>query len=158
MKRRATLGGGINKWEVCRMLAERGNFDLFLPAGRYTLPERKAFDTFLPLCESRGFDTFTIGPQNSGLLATGARPGAFYDYDVASRDIIDRVNTIEAICRDHCVRMIDAAFKFPLLHLAHVSVIPGGSSGFADKCSSTGVLYEAAFCWCMTHAKPVSHA
>ncbi len=36
------------------------------------------------------------------------------------------MNAIEAICKDHKVRMVDAAFQFPLLHPAHVAVIPGG--------------------------------
>ncbi|MBT6542933.1 MAG: aldo/keto reductase, partial [Rhodobacteraceae bacterium] len=29
---------------------------------------------------------------------------------------------------DHGVRMIDAAFQFPLLHPTHIAVIPGGQS------------------------------
>ncbi|MDG1259583.1 MAG: aldo/keto reductase, partial [Paracoccaceae bacterium] len=48
------IGGGVNEWEVCQTLAERGDFDLFLLAGRYTLLEQKALDSFLPLCEARG--------------------------------------------------------------------------------------------------------
>ncbi len=33
---------------------------------------------------------------------------------------------IEAVCAAHSVRMVDAAFRFPLLHPSTVSVIPGG--------------------------------
>jgi D-threo-aldose 1-dehydrogenase len=120
------IGGGVNEWEVCQTLAERGDFDLFLLAGRYTLLEQTALDTFLPLCEKRGIGIVTGGPYNSGILATGAKPGAFYNYDPAPQDIIDRVNAIEATCKDHNIRMVDAAFQFPLLHPAHVTVIPGG--------------------------------
>lgn len=120
------IGGGVNEWEVCQTLAERGDFDLFLLAGRYTLLEQTALDSFLPLCEARGIGIVTGGPYNSGILATGAIPGAFYNYDPAPQDIMARVNAIEAVCRDHAVRMVDAAFQFPLLHPAHVSVIPGG--------------------------------
>ncbi|WP_222869582.1 Pyridoxal 4-dehydrogenase [Roseobacter fucihabitans] len=120
------IGGGVNEWEVCQTLAERGDFDLFLLAGRYTLLEQEALNSFLPLCEKRGIGIVTGGPYNSGILATGARPGAFYNYDPAPQTIIERVNAIEATCKDHGVRMVDAAFHFPLLHPAHVSVIPGG--------------------------------
>ncbi|MFK7745334.1 MAG: aldo/keto reductase [Roseobacter sp.] len=120
------IGGGVNEWEVCQTLAERGDFDLFLLAGRYTLLEQKALDSFLPLCEARGIGIVTGGPYNSGILATGAKPGAYYNYDPAPQNIIDRVNAIEAVCRNHNVRMVDAAFQFPLLHPAHVAVIPGG--------------------------------
>ena len=120
------IGGGVNEWEVCQTLAERGDFDLFLLAGRYTLLEQTALDSFLPLCEARGIGIVTGGPYNSGILATGAKPGSFYNYDPAPQHIIDRVNAIEAVCTDHGVRMVDAAFQFPLLHPAHVTVIPGG--------------------------------
>ena len=39
---------------------------------------------------------------------------------------MDRVAKIEAVCKAHSVRMVDAAFQFPLCHPAVVSVIPGG--------------------------------
>jgi len=124
----SAIGGGVNEWEVCQTLAERGDFDLFLLAGRYTLLEQQALDSFLPLCEKRGIGIVTGGPYNSGILATGAKPGAFYNYDPAPEEIITRVNAIEAVCKAHDVRMVDAAFQFPLLHPAHLAVIPGGQS------------------------------
>ncbi len=120
------IGGGVNEWEVCQTLAERGDFDLFLLAGRYTLLEQTALDSFLPLCEERGIGIVTGGPYNSGILATGAKPGAFYNYDPAPEHIMERVRKIEAVCKAHDVRLVDAAFQFPLKHPAHVSVIPGG--------------------------------
>jgi D-threo-aldose 1-dehydrogenase len=120
------FGAGINEWQPCQWLAERGDFDLFLLAGRYTLLEQEALDSFLPLCEAKGIGIVVGGPYNSGILATGPRPGAFYNYDPAPPDILDRVARIEALCDRHGVRMLDAAFRFPLHHPAVVSVIPGG--------------------------------
>ncbi len=120
------IGGGINEWEVCQTLAERGDFDLFLLAGRYTLLEQTALDSFLPLCEKLGIGIVTGGPYNSGILATGAVPGAYYNYESAPQKIMDKVNAIEFVCKRHSVRLVDAAFQFPLLHPAHVAVIPGG--------------------------------
>ena len=120
------IGGGINEWEVCQTLAERGDFDLFLLAGRYTLLEQEALTSFLPLCEKRGIGIILGGPYNSGILATGARPGAYYNYTEAPADIMDRVNQIEAVCKKHGVRLIEAALQFPLLHPNVVSMIPGG--------------------------------
>ena len=76
----SAIGGGINEWEVCEVLAERGDYDLFLLAGRYTLLEQKALDSFLPLSESRGIGIITGSPYNSGILATGPVPRAFYNY------------------------------------------------------------------------------
>jgi D-threo-aldose 1-dehydrogenase len=37
-----------------------------------------------------------------------------------------KVAKIEAVCAAHKVRLVDAAFQFPLLHPAVVSIIPGG--------------------------------
>ncbi|KAJ54750.1 pyridoxal 4-dehydrogenase [Actibacterium mucosum KCTC 23349] len=122
------IGAGVNEWEVCQTLAERGDFDLFLLAGRYTLLEQEALSSFLPLCEQRGIGIVTGGPYNSGILATGAKPGAFYNYDPAPQPILDRVAAIEAVCANHSVNLVDAAFQFPLRHPTHVSVIPGAKS------------------------------
>jgi D-threo-aldose 1-dehydrogenase len=120
------IGGGINEWQVAQTLAERGDFDLFLLAGRYTLLEQEALDSFLPLCEKRGIGIVLGGPYNSGILATGAKPGAYYNYEAAPQDILDRVSRIEAVCKRHGVKLIEAALQFPLSHPSVVSVIPGG--------------------------------
>ena len=125
------FGAGINEWQPCQWMAERGDFDLFLLAGRYTLLEQEALESFLPLCAARGIGIVIGGPYNSGILATGARPGAFYNYDPAPPEILDRVARIEAVCARHGVRMVDAAFRFPLCHPAVVSVIPG-AQGVAE--------------------------
>lgn len=129
------FGAGVNEWQSCQWLTERGDFDIFLLAGRYTLLEQEALETFLPLCEARGIGIVVGGPYNSGILATGPRPGAFYNYNPAPAEILDRVGRIEAICRHHGVRMVDAAFQFPLGHPAVVSVIPGGQ-GLGEMASN----------------------
>jgi D-threo-aldose 1-dehydrogenase len=120
------IGGGINEWEMCQVLAERGDFDLFLLAGRYTLLEQQALQTFLPMCEARGIGIVLGGPYNSGILARGATQDAQYNYSDAPADVIERVKRIDAICGKHGVRLIEAALNFPLFHPAVVTVIPGG--------------------------------
>jgi D-threo-aldose 1-dehydrogenase len=119
------FGGGINEWEVCQTLVERGDFDLFLLAGRYTLLEQEALTSFLPLCEKRGIGIVLGGPYNSGILATGPKPGAYYNYSEAPQEILDRVARIEAVCKRHGLALIEAALRFPSLHPAVVSLIPG---------------------------------
>jgi D-threo-aldose 1-dehydrogenase len=122
------FGAGINEWEVAEILARRGDFDIFLLAGRYTLLEQEALQTFLPLCEERGIGIVLGGPYNSGILATGARPGAHYNYSPASDIVLERVRQIEEICSQHGVKLAEAALAFPLAHPAVVSVIPGAAS------------------------------
>lgn len=48
------FGAGINEWQVAETLTRAGDFDIFLLAGRYTLLEQEALESFLPLCEERG--------------------------------------------------------------------------------------------------------
>ncbi len=129
------FGGGVNEWQSCQTLTEQGDFDIFLLAGRYTLLEQEALETFLPLAEARGIGLVIGGPYNSGILATGPKPGAFFNYDAAPQDILDKVARIEAVCERHKVRMVDAAFQFPLRHPTTVSVIPGGQ-GLAEMKSN----------------------
>ena len=122
------FGAGVNEWQVCQTLAERGDFDLFLLAGRYTLLEQDSLQSFLPLCQKRGIGVILGGPYNSGILASGAKAGAFYNYSAAPPDVIERVKRIDAVCAAHGVAMINAALQFPLFHPSVVSVIPGGQS------------------------------
>lgn len=125
------FGAGINEWQPAQWLLERGDFDIFLLAGRYTLLEQEALESFLPLCVQRGVGIVIGGPYNSGVLATGAKPGAFYNYNPAPDWVMEKVAKIEVVCAAHEVRLVDAAFQFPLQHPAIVSVIPG-AQGVAE--------------------------
>ncbi|MEM9106516.1 MAG: aldo/keto reductase [Pseudomonadota bacterium] len=122
------FGIGVNEWQPAQWLVENGDPDIILLAGRYTLLEQESLDTFMPMCEERGVGIVIGGPYNSGILASGPREGAFYNYDPAPADILERVRRIEATCERHSVRLVDAAFQFPLCHPAVVSVIPGGQA------------------------------
>ncbi len=120
------FGAGVNEWQPCQWLTERGDFDMFLLAGRYTLLEQEALESFLPLAEERGIGIIIGGPYNSGILATGPVEGAYFNYDVAPPEILETVRRIQEVCEAHGVSLLDAAFQFPLLHPCVVSVIPGG--------------------------------
>lgn len=122
------IGTGLNEWRTGELLLQRGDFDLFLLAGRYTLLEQEALTSFLPLCERRGVGIVLGGPYNSGILATGANKGAMYEYNPAPRAVRDKVRAIAAVCARHKVKLAQAALRFPLLHPSVVSVIPGAAS------------------------------
>ncbi len=122
------FGAGLNEWQACERLARAGDFDCFLLAGRYTLLEQDSLDSFLPLCEARRISVIIGGPYNTGILATGAVDGAFYDYNPAPPEILDKVRRIEAVCAAHGVPIAAAALAFPLGHPAIASVIPGARS------------------------------
>jgi D-threo-aldose 1-dehydrogenase len=119
------IGIGVNEWQVSETVARNSDVDLFLLAGRYTLLEQESLDSFMPLCESKGMGVIVGGPFNSGILATGAKPGAWFNYSPAEPHILQRVAAIEAVCAEHGVALRDAALQFPLMHPAVVAVIPG---------------------------------
>jgi D-threo-aldose 1-dehydrogenase len=120
------IGAGINEWEVAETLARAGDFDVFLLAGRYTLLEQEALQSFLPYCVDKKIGVVIGGPFNSGVLATGPKRGARYDYRPAPPAVLERVRRIETVCKAHGVKLAEAALRFPLSHPAIVSVIPGG--------------------------------
>ena len=119
------IGLGVNEWQVCEEAMEHGRWDVFLLAGRYTLLEQTALDSFLPRCQREAVSIVIGGPFNSGILATGPRPGATYDYEPAPPEILERTRRIEAVCRAHDVPLPAAALQFPLTHPSVASVIPG---------------------------------
>jgi len=121
----SAIGLGVNEWQVSETIARNTDVDLFLLAGRYTLLEQEALDSFLPLCEKKGMGVIIGGPFNSGILATGPKPGAYFNYEPAPAEILHRVGAIEAVCQAHGVPLRDAALQFPLMHPAVVNVIPG---------------------------------
>ena len=124
----AAIGAGVNEWQACAALLERGDFDCFLLAGRYTLLEQEPLESFLPACLARDVGIILGGPFNSGILATGAVAGAKFNYEPAPPHIMERVRRIEAVCGAHGVTLPAAALQFVLAHPAVRSVIPGAMS------------------------------
>jgi D-threo-aldose 1-dehydrogenase len=121
------IGIGVNETQVCEEALAHADFDVVLLAGRYTLLEQGALDSFLPLCERRGVRIVIGGPYNSGILATGVRrAGAInYNYAAAPQEIIARAAAIESICDTHSVPLPAAALQFPLGHPQVLTVIAG---------------------------------
>ncbi|MGH6915525.1 MAG: aldo/keto reductase, partial [Geminicoccales bacterium] len=105
------IGAGVNEAHACLDLAEQGDFDGFLLAGRYTLLEQDPLDQLLPLCERRGIGLIIGGAYNTGILATGAIEGAYYNYKPAPAEIMERVRRIEQVCKRHAVRLASAALQ-----------------------------------------------
>jgi D-threo-aldose 1-dehydrogenase len=115
------IGIGVNEREVLLEALEWGEWDAFLLAGRYTLLEQAPLDDLLPKCEKTGTSIVVGGPLNSGILAGRDT----WNYKAAPREIVARVNAIEAVCDRHRVPLAAAALQFPLAHPAVAAIIPG---------------------------------
>jgi D-threo-aldose 1-dehydrogenase len=122
------IGVGMNQWQMLCDFARAADFDCFLLAGRYTLLEQNSVEELLPLCQERNVRIVIGGPYNSGILASGAVDGAYYNYSAAPDHIMEKTRQIEAVCRRHGVALAAAALQFPCGHPAVASVIPGARS------------------------------
>lgn len=124
------IGLGANEWQVCEQALAHGDFDGFLLAGRYTLLEQSACESFLPLCAKREVSIILGGPFNSGILASGVsgREPFYYNYEPAPQHIIQRVARLESICAEFAIPLAAAALQFPGAHPQVCSVIAGLAS------------------------------
>lgn len=120
-----SIGIGVNESNVAHEAIRRVDFDCLLLAGRYTLIEQDALDGFLPRCEAQGVSVIVGGGYNSGILATGAVPGARYNYAPAPAPVLQRVQSIEDVCRAFDVPLRSAALQFIAAHPAVANLIPG---------------------------------
>ena len=108
--------------------ARASDFDCFLLAGRYTLLDHPGLRGTVAAVPRPAHRIIIGGAYNSGILATGAQPGAKFNYADAPSSLIEKVRRIEVVCARHGVPLKAAALQFPLAHPAVVAVIPGARS------------------------------
>jgi D-threo-aldose 1-dehydrogenase len=123
----AAIGCGLNDAAMCERFARAGDFDVMMLAGRYTLLEQGALDDFLPVALEKRIAVLLAGVFNSGILATGPRAGAHYNYASAAPEVLDRATRLERVCGAHGVALAEAALQFPLAHPAIVALVVGAT-------------------------------
>ena len=121
------IGIGINHWQPLIRLADEGDFDCFLLAGRYSLLDQGAAEHLLPLARERGISIIIGGVFNGGLLADPERYASF-DYAPASPARLDQALVLKKACDRHGVNLKAAALQFPFGHPAVTSVLIGAAS------------------------------
>jgi len=119
------IGFGINEADTCVRFARAGDFDVAMMAGRYSLLIQSGLAEFLPLALEKKMGVMLAGVFNSGILATGAVPGAHFEYAPAPPEIMDRVRKIEAICAAQGTSIRRAALQFSMAHPAVLAVVLG---------------------------------
>ena len=112
-RRVKAIGLGVNEADMCERFARAGDFDVMMLAGRYSLLEQPALRSFLPLAQKKGIGIMLAGVFNSGILATGAVPGAQIQLHAgAAPRSWTGSRKIEAVCRAHGVTLRQAALAF----------------------------------------------
>jgi D-threo-aldose 1-dehydrogenase len=118
------VSAGMNQAGMLVRFAREASFDCFLIAGRYSLLDRSAAETLLPLCLEKGIAVIVGGVFNSGLLAGGVT----YDYAPAPAALVSRAREMDAACARHGVPLKAAALQFPLRHAAVTTLLIGARS------------------------------
>ena len=119
------IGAGINELGMMPRFLDLFDMDFFLLALRYTLMEHDTLEAELPYCQRRDVGVIIGGVFSSGITATGAVPGAKYNYADATPEVLAKVQRIEAVCARHGVPLQAAALQFPFGHPSVTAVIPG---------------------------------
>jgi D-threo-aldose 1-dehydrogenase len=119
------VGAGLNVVDYMIEFANHADVDCFLLAGRYTLLEQLPMHIAFPLMQQKRISVFLGGVYNSGILATGAVPGARYQYAIAPEPILRLTRVIEGVCARHGVSLRVAAAQFAAAHPAVTTLVLG---------------------------------
>lgn len=122
------FGLGVNEWQIIRDALEETDLDCCMLAGRYSLLDRDAADTFLPLAEKRNVALALAGVYNSGILAAPRGGRRKFNYADADEKIIARVEALRSVCDDYNVPLAAAAIRFPMRHPAVTCVVIGAKT------------------------------
>jgi D-threo-aldose 1-dehydrogenase len=122
------VGAGINRVGMIPEFLKRFTLDYFIVAMPYTLLSQEGLEE-LNECARRGVSVIIGAPFASGLLASGAKQPATYNYEPAKAAMVDKAARMEAACERHGVTLAAAALQFLFAHPAVVSAIPGFLNG-----------------------------
>lgn len=121
----AAVGSGLNEIGTINAFLDRYPLDVVLVASRYTLLDQEILAGELVRLKDAGGSIIIGGVFNSGILATGARDGARYEYATAPVSIVERVKRIDWVAQAHGVPLAAAALQFPFGFDAVASVVTG---------------------------------
>ena len=119
------IGAGLNETSYLEDYVRHVDLDCALLANRYTLLEQTPLREAFNLAQQKGIAIFAGGVFNSGILATGAVPGARFQYQKASEPVLRLTRIIEGVCKRHGVALKVAAAQFAAAHPAVISLVLG---------------------------------
>lgn len=110
------IGLGVNFVDICLTVMDKVDLDIILLAGRYTLLDPQAESELIGLCQRRSVSLLLGGVFNTGILATGAVPGALFQYRPADEAMLEKTRQIAAVCAEFGVPLPAAALQFAKGH------------------------------------------
>ena len=119
------VGAGINELGMIPRFLDLVELDFFLVAYGYNLLTQAMLAEEFPLCAQHGISVIIGAVFASGILATGAVPGAHYFYAPAPQELMDKTDRIEQICQRYQTPLPCAALQFLLANPQVAAIIPG---------------------------------
>ncbi len=119
------IGAGLNETNFLEDYVEHFPLDCAILAGKYSLLEQAPAHKVFPAAHKKGIAILAAGVFNSGILATGAVPGARYQYSNAPEPILRLTRMIEAVCAKHGVPLRAAAMQFAAANPAVKTLVIG---------------------------------
>lgn len=121
------IGIGMNWCPTSIAIMKETELNIALIAGRFTLLDQSAQEELYPLALKKKVSIIAAGVFNSGVLANPV-DGAYYDYEPASQEILNKARAIGAFLKKYDVELPAAALQFPLRHPAVASVLTGAGT------------------------------
>lgn len=122
------IGAGCNTVEGLVAAINAGADDSVLVAGRWTLLDRSAGKSLLPLCRSKNTSVVAGGVLNSGLLAKRPQKGMKFDYRPATDHELAAATELHDVAEKMNVSLISAALQYPTRTKDVASILIGCSS------------------------------
>ena len=107
------IGIGNRDAALLTRFARETDIDVVMLAGGYTLLDQSALDTLLPACVEYDVGVLNAAIFNSGILAQRhPDAGARFEYDAASREVLERARALARVCEAHGTSLPAAALAF----------------------------------------------
>ena len=119
------IGVGVNDPKSLKNIMHNFDLDYILVAMMYNMLDQTMYDDEFKFIEKNQIGMIQGAPYASGILATGAVPGAQFLYTDATPESMEKTRRIEAVCKEYNVPLKAAALQFVLGHPLIASVIPG---------------------------------
>ena len=115
------VGVGANDTAAIDAVLDDVDLDCALLAGRFTLLEQPADDSFFDRCADRGVELVAGGVYAAGALTGAGR----YAYAEAPLEVLDRVARLRDVCARHAVELPAAAVQLVAANPGFTSLLLG---------------------------------
>ena len=119
------IGSAMNDPRTNEPYLETGAFDVAVVPNAWSLLNRIAEERIFPAAKKHEFGILLATPFERGLLAKGAKSGAYFHRRNFSDECLSHVAEIETLCEKYGVSLATVALQYVLRQPQVTAVIPG---------------------------------